>query len=287
VPWQLPAAGALALGAAGFTVPALAARQEAAARRRDARHALAAFLDLVVISIAAGAGIEAALTYAGATGRGWAFTQIRAALEVGRLTRRPPWETPRPARHRTRHQRADRTGRLHHPGRHRRRQSPRQPHRQGRRHPQPPLADAETTALRRDRPPPRAGRLDRHRRYPRPPRPRPGPDCPEVRAQPRPLQRVPLPEDHATAGRRGPPRGRPPDPQSARDPAHRPRHHARHPDPAPRPGTSPHRCSAPTTHHHHEPATTACPTPPRRAPSRMSAAPPGNQGGPAPSASPG
>ena len=50
------------------------------------------FLDLVVISIAAGAGVEAALTYAGATGRGWAFTQIRAALETARLTRRPPWE---------------------------------------------------------------------------------------------------------------------------------------------------------------------------------------------------
>ena len=57
-----------------------------------ARHALAAFLDLVVISIAAGAGVEAALTYAGATGRGWAFTQIRGALETARLTRRPPWE---------------------------------------------------------------------------------------------------------------------------------------------------------------------------------------------------
>ena len=92
VGWQLPAAGAIALGAAGFTVPALAARQEAAARRTAARHALAAFLDLVVISIAAGAGVEAALTYAGATGRGWAFTQIRGALETARLTRRPPWE---------------------------------------------------------------------------------------------------------------------------------------------------------------------------------------------------
>jgi len=90
--WQLPAAGAAALGAAGFALPALAARQEAAARRAAARHALAAFLDLVVISIAAGAGTEAALTYAGATGRGWAFTQIRQALEVARLTRRPPWE---------------------------------------------------------------------------------------------------------------------------------------------------------------------------------------------------
>src|SRR5579875_2962417 len=49
-------------------LPAVAARQEAAARRAAARHALAAFLDLVVLSIAAGAGVEAALTYAGATG---------------------------------------------------------------------------------------------------------------------------------------------------------------------------------------------------------------------------
>ncbi len=91
--WQLPAIGAIALGVAGFTVPVLAVRQEAASRRADARHALSAFLDLVVVSLAGGAGVEAALTYAGATGRGWAFGQIRGALEAARLTRRPPWET--------------------------------------------------------------------------------------------------------------------------------------------------------------------------------------------------
>jgi Flp pilus assembly protein TadB len=91
--WQLPAIGAIALGAAGFTVPVLAVRQEAASRRAEARHALSAFLDLVVVSLAGGAGVEAALTYAGATGRGWAFGQIRSALETARLTRRPPWET--------------------------------------------------------------------------------------------------------------------------------------------------------------------------------------------------
>jgi tight adherence protein C len=93
MPWQLPAIGALALGTAGFTVPVLAVRQEAASRRADARHALSAFLDLVVVSLAGGAGVEAALAYAGATGRGWAFGQIRGALEAARLTRRPPWET--------------------------------------------------------------------------------------------------------------------------------------------------------------------------------------------------
>lgn len=93
LPWQLPAVAALVLGIAGFAVPGLAVRREAASRRADARHALAAFLDLVTISIAGGAGVEAALTYAAATGTGWAFGQIRSALEAAALTRRPPWET--------------------------------------------------------------------------------------------------------------------------------------------------------------------------------------------------
>jgi tight adherence protein C len=93
LPWQLPALGAITLAVAGAAVPVLAVRQEAASRRAEARHALSAFLDLVVVSLAGGAGVEAALTYAGATGRGWAFGQIRGALEAARLTRRPPWET--------------------------------------------------------------------------------------------------------------------------------------------------------------------------------------------------
>ena len=90
LPWQLPAAGALALSVAGFTVPAFAVRHEAAARRSGFRHALAAYLDLIVISTAGGAGIEAALTHSAAAGGGWAFTQLRQALETARLTRRPP-----------------------------------------------------------------------------------------------------------------------------------------------------------------------------------------------------
>jgi tight adherence protein C len=91
--WQLPAAGAVVLAAAGFAAPALAVRQEADARRAATRHALAAFLDLVVIAIAGGAGVEAALTYAAATGQGPAFAQLRQALETARLTRQPPWQT--------------------------------------------------------------------------------------------------------------------------------------------------------------------------------------------------
>jgi tight adherence protein C len=91
--WQPPAGGAVVLAVAGFAAPALAVRQEAAARRAATRHALAAFLDLVVIATAGGAGTEAALTYAAATGQGPSFAQIRQALETARLTRQPPWQT--------------------------------------------------------------------------------------------------------------------------------------------------------------------------------------------------
>ena len=53
---------------------------DAARRRADFRHALSAFLDLVVISLAAGAGVDGALDDASGIGHGWAFTQLRRAL---------------------------------------------------------------------------------------------------------------------------------------------------------------------------------------------------------------
>jgi Flp pilus assembly protein TadB len=92
LPWQMPAAGALLLAAAGFAFPALAAHAEAGRRRAEFRAALAAYLDLIVISLAGGAGIEAALTYSAAAGHGWAFTRLRGALQAAQLTRRPPWQ---------------------------------------------------------------------------------------------------------------------------------------------------------------------------------------------------
>ena len=96
-------------------------------------------------------------------------------------------------------------------------------------------------AVRRDRPAPRAGRLDHHRGDPPAGRPRPGAVRPGDGPFPRPLQRVPVRADHAAAGRSGPPRGRPPDAGPAGIETHRPRHHAR----LPRPGRPPPPCSPP------------------------------------------
>lgn len=89
--WQLPAAASVILAVAGFMLPDLGVRAEAARRREDFRHALSAFLDLVVISLAGGAGIEQALTSAATVGAGPAFGRLRGALEAARITRQPPW----------------------------------------------------------------------------------------------------------------------------------------------------------------------------------------------------
>ena len=92
VPVILPVWAGLALAAAGFIAPDLAVRSEAAARRADARHALSAFLDLATIALAGGAGISQALSDAAADGDGWAFTQIRRALNTAQATGSPPWD---------------------------------------------------------------------------------------------------------------------------------------------------------------------------------------------------
>ncbi|MDT0263610.1 type II secretion system F family protein [Jatrophihabitans lederbergiae] len=83
----LLAAGGAALG---FLTPDLRVRADAKQRRADFRQALSAYLDLVVVSLAGGAGADGALTDAATVGHGWAFTQLRRALDVARLTRIPP-----------------------------------------------------------------------------------------------------------------------------------------------------------------------------------------------------
>lgn len=93
VPLQVPAWAALGCAVVAFCVPDLNVRAQAAQRRADFRHALSAFLDLVVISLAAGAGVDGALDDACGVGRGWAFDQLRRALAAARWARVPPWQT--------------------------------------------------------------------------------------------------------------------------------------------------------------------------------------------------
>jgi Flp pilus assembly protein TadB len=87
----VPAWASVALGVGGFFVPELGVRAEAAARRRDFRHALGSYLDLVVVALAAGGGVEGALEDAAEVGDGWAFAQLRSALAAARVRRETPW----------------------------------------------------------------------------------------------------------------------------------------------------------------------------------------------------
>jgi Flp pilus assembly protein TadB len=91
IAWVVPLWAAVILAAGGFVLPDLGIHTEATKRRADFRHALGSFLDLVVIALAGGAGVEGALTEAAGIGSGWAFAPLRRALEEARLTRTPPW----------------------------------------------------------------------------------------------------------------------------------------------------------------------------------------------------
>jgi tight adherence protein C len=90
-PLTIPVAASLVLGVLFFFVPELTLRSEAADRRKEFKRALGSFLDLVVISLAGGAGVESALRDAAGVGRGWAFAQIHNALDVTALTGETPW----------------------------------------------------------------------------------------------------------------------------------------------------------------------------------------------------
>lgn len=84
---------ALVLAAGGFFYPDLPLAARVAARRQAFKHAFSAYLDLVTILLAGGAGIESALEGAAEAGDGWAFAEIRRSLRRARLTRRSPWES--------------------------------------------------------------------------------------------------------------------------------------------------------------------------------------------------
>lgn len=89
--FEVPLVAAMLLAALGFLTPDLEVRAKAARLRAEFRTGLSAFLDLVWITMAGGAGIESALTDAAAIGHGPAFTQLRRALAAAHLTRAAPW----------------------------------------------------------------------------------------------------------------------------------------------------------------------------------------------------
>jgi tight adherence protein C len=91
LPVRLTMWTSVALAPVGFFIPAVELRARAARQRRSFRHALSSFLDVVSIALAGGKGVDGALSEAAATGDGFAFRELRAALADARIRAEPPW----------------------------------------------------------------------------------------------------------------------------------------------------------------------------------------------------
>jgi tight adherence protein C len=72
-------------------LPTVELRSQAAKRRRDFRHAVGAFLDLVSMNLAGGRGVPEALSMASQIGGGWPFARLRDTLAFARLQGLTPW----------------------------------------------------------------------------------------------------------------------------------------------------------------------------------------------------
>ncbi|MBL7487772.1 type II secretion system F family protein [Frankia sp. AgB1.9] len=90
-PWTIPVTLALLLGVGGFMLPDLTVKADADRQRRAFRYALSAYLSLIQVLLAGGAGVESALTDAAAIGDSWPFVALRRALRTARETRVSPW----------------------------------------------------------------------------------------------------------------------------------------------------------------------------------------------------
>ncbi|MGD0066997.1 MAG: type II secretion system F family protein [Streptosporangiaceae bacterium] len=87
----IPVWVALIFAAGFFLLPDLELKQQVDKRRRDFRHAIGAFLDLVAMNLSGGRGVPEALMAASEIGEGWAFWRIRDALANARITGQTPW----------------------------------------------------------------------------------------------------------------------------------------------------------------------------------------------------
>ncbi|MGD0603839.1 MAG: type II secretion system F family protein [Streptosporangiaceae bacterium] len=91
LPVVIPVWVALVFALGFFLLPDLELKQQVDKRRRDFRHAIGAFLDLVAMNLSGGRGVPEALMAASEIGEGWAFWRIRDALANARITGQTPW----------------------------------------------------------------------------------------------------------------------------------------------------------------------------------------------------
>ncbi|HUC36258.1 MAG TPA: type II secretion system F family protein [Acidimicrobiales bacterium] len=88
----VPVWGGILLAVAGALLPVLALSTEARRRRREARRVIGTFLDLVVLCLAGGMGIEGALHAAAQVGTDEISGRLVRALVLARDSGQAPWE---------------------------------------------------------------------------------------------------------------------------------------------------------------------------------------------------
>ena len=93
LPVVVPVWGMVFGAVVGWFLPRLLLRSEAAAARTDFRHALGAYLDVLVLLLAAQEGPESAMDLAAQAGQGPAFAELRRAVWQARLAGDPVWNT--------------------------------------------------------------------------------------------------------------------------------------------------------------------------------------------------
>ncbi len=92
LPGTVPVVVGLALAAVAFFLPDAQVHGEAQRRRKDFRHVMGSFLDLVAMNLAGGRGLPEALVASATIGDHWAMARIRQALSGARLIGLTPWE---------------------------------------------------------------------------------------------------------------------------------------------------------------------------------------------------
>ena len=89
----VPAWASILAAAGGFVLPQQGLHADAQRRRGELRAALSGMLDLVVVGLAGGAGVEQALRDAAADPATWGQRRLQQALHAAQLARVPPWQT--------------------------------------------------------------------------------------------------------------------------------------------------------------------------------------------------
>jgi tight adherence protein C len=82
---------ALLLGGLGAILPSLSVQSRAADLRRDFRHVVSSFLDLVAMNLSGGRGVPEALEVASSVSTYWGMSRIREKLRNARLQGVTPW----------------------------------------------------------------------------------------------------------------------------------------------------------------------------------------------------